>query len=169
MSPGDGGKSNHLLLDFGSGFVGGGRLNMDSGAAIGFLGDLGFLGSRPLRFWPLAISLPRYVADIVRPDVEQTGYSRGPRLQLGEGDSLDAAADRCKAAEQLRRLRMPLTRELLERPLVDRARYALAAIFDLEHDPIAVQSRLRYGRVLCYAAHEEVHLQRAEPYIHLEI
>jgi hypothetical protein len=149
MSPGDGGNSNHFLLDFGSGFAGGGRLNIDSGAAIGFLEALGFLGSRPLRFWPLAISLPRYVADIVRPDVEQTGYSCGPRPQLGEGDRLDATPSRSEAAEQLRGLEVPLTRELLERPLVDRARHASAAIFDLEHDPIAVQSRLRHGRALC--------------------
>lgn len=47
----------YALSDFASGFGGGaGLLNTDA-AVTGFFAALGFLGSRPLRFWPLAIAV----------------------------------------------------------------------------------------------------------------
>ena len=50
-------RRHHVLSDFAGGFGGGVGLLNTAAAVAGFFAAFGFLGSRPLRFWPLAIAL----------------------------------------------------------------------------------------------------------------
>ena len=48
---------HHVLSDFAGGFGGAAGLLNAAVAVADFFDAFGFLGSRPLRFWPLAIAL----------------------------------------------------------------------------------------------------------------
>lgn len=76
-------------------------------------------------------------------------------LSICQGRSSRCGRGPRQAAEQVRRFEVPTTGELLECPAGDRGRYALAAIVELEHDPVTIQPWPRHERVLSCPLHED--------------